>query len=171
MGKDRNMKFKEYILVKDKLNYPKLKEIEEYTWYGDPSSIIDLYSILDELFFIRQLATERSYVMAFDHAKNLKGICMVGQGNPSTAPMSMQNLFTFLMLVGANSFLIIHNHISNLPQPSEGDKFATMSAATLAAMCEIEFIGHMIVNPYGYVIDGGTLDGAIFEDEDEDEII
>ena len=59
----------------------------------------------------------------------------------------------------------------------------TFKADNLAQMFGMEFIGHMIINPNGYIIDGGVMDGTnramdeygdlfdcdVFDDEESDD--
>ena len=162
-------KIREYIMVKDKFNHAKLEEIGCYDYCGELKYTNDIYNMLNSSFKMDSLITEVSYVIAFDHAKMPKGICRVGQGGLGDTPTPMQPIFTFLLLTGASSFVVVHNHISNMPEPSESDKTITKMIGMLATAFDIEFIGHMIINPNGYVIDGGVMDGIVSElDEDED---
>lgn len=162
-------KIREYILVKDNFSHAKLEEIGCYNYCGELKYTDDIYNMLTETFKMDRLITEVSYVIAFDYDKNPKGICKIGQGGLGETPTPMQPLFTFLMLTGASSFVVTHNHISNMPKASEHDKTATGTMAMLAIAFDMEFIGHMIINPCGYVIDGGTMDGIVAElDEDGD---
>lgn len=163
------MEIRQYVVVKDKFNHPKLEEMNCCKWDGDLVYTDEVYRMLNEVFRMNRLSTEMSYVVAFDHAKKIKGVCQIGHGNANEVPTPMQNIFTFLMLVGANAFIVAHNHVSNLPEPSIDDKMVTMKTKTLSDMFDIEFIGHMIINPMGYVIDGGKMDGcSSYEDENDD---
>jgi hypothetical protein len=83
----------------------------------------------------------------------------------------MQPVFTFLLLTGASSFVVVHNHISDMPEASESDKMITKMMGMLATAFDMEFIGHMIINPNGYIIDGGTMDGVIAELSEDGEIV
>lgn len=151
------MKIREYILVKDKVNHPKLKEINNYNWKGNLAYVDEIHRMLTEVFLMDRLVTERFYVVALDHAKKIKGICLVGQGSANEVPTPIQSIFTFLMLTGANAFVAIHNHISDMPEPSLQDNINSNRMNMIAKICDIEFIGHMIINPNGYVIDGGSV--------------
>ena len=117
------------------------------------------------------LLTEVSYVIAFDHEKMPKGICKVGQGGLGETPTPMQPLFTFLLLTGASSFVVVHNHISNMPEASESDKIISKMMGMLASAFDMEFIGHMVINPNGYIIDGGIMDGTVGELDEDGEIV
>lgn len=166
MGAD---KIREYIMVKDNFNHAKLEEIGCYDYYGELKYIDHIYDMLTRSFKMDRLITEVSYVIAFDHTKTPKGICRVGQGGLGETPTPMQPIFTFLLLTGASSFVVVHNHISDMPNASESDKMITKMMGMLATAFDMEFIGHMIINPNGYIIDGGTMDGIVAElDEDGD---
>ena len=160
---------REYIMVKDKFNHAKLEEVGCYNYYGELKYTDHIYDMLTRTFKMDSLITEVSYVIAFDHKKMPKGICKVGQGGLGETPTPMQSVFTFLLLAGASSFVVIHNHISDMPNASDSDKMVTTMAGMLASSFDMEFIGHMIINPNGYIIDGGTMDGIVAElDEDGD---
>ena len=158
-------------MVKDSFSHAKLEEIGCYDYYGDLKYIDNLYYLLNNTFKMDSLLMEVSYVIAFDHKKQPKGICKVGQGGLSETPALMQPIFTFLMLTGASSFIVVHNHISDMPKASESDKMISKMMGMLATAFDMEFIGHMIINPNGYVIDGGTMDGTVAEIDEEGELI
>ena len=162
-------KIREYIMVKDKFSHAKLDEVGCYDYCGELKYTDDIYNMLNHSFKMDSLITEVSYVIAFDHTKTPKGICKVGQGGLSETPTPMQPIFTFLLLTGASSFIVVHNHISDMSEASESDKMITKTMSMLATAFDMEFIGHMIINPNGYVIDGGAMDGIVAElDEDGD---
>ena len=172
-------KIREYIMLKNKFNHVKLEEVGCYDWCGDLKYTDEVYKMLNYIFKMDSLITETSYVVAFDHAKKPKGVCKIGQGDASETPTSMQNIFTFLLLAGANAFILVHNHTTELPKASLSDKMITFKTDNLAQMFGMEFTGHMIINPNGYIIDGGVMDGTnrvmdeygdLFDcDDDEDE--
>ena len=161
---------REYIMVKDGFSHAKLEEVGCYNYYGELKYTDDIYNMLNMSFKMDRLFTEVSYVIAFDHKKIPKGICKIGQGGLSETPTPMQPIFTFLLLTGATSFIVVHNHISNMPNPSESDKMITNSLAMLAIAFDMEFIGHMVINPNGYVIDGGSMGGITAELDEDGEI-
>ena len=163
-------KIREYIMVKDKFNHAKLEEVGCYDYYGELKYTDHVYDMLTRAFRMDSLITEVSYVIAFDHTKTPKGICKVGQGGLSETPTPIQPIFTFLLLTGATSFIVVHNHTSNKPEASESDKTITKMIEMLATTFGMEFVGHMIINPCGYIIDGGVMGGTIGELDEDGEI-
>ncbi len=164
-------KIREYIMVKDSFSHAKLEEIGCYDYYGELKYTDCIYDMLNRTFKMDRLITEVSYVIAFDHKKMPKGICKVGQGGLGETPTPMQSVFTFLLLTGAHSFVAVHNHISDMPQASESDKMISKMMGMLASAFDMEFIGHMIINPNGYIVDGGTMDGIVAELDEDGEIV
>ena len=158
-------------MVKDSFSHAKLEEIGCYDYYGELKYTDHIYDMLTRSFKMDRLITEVSYVIAFDHTKMPKGICKVGQGGLGETPTPMQPIFTFLLLTGASSFVVVHNHISDMPNASESDKMITKMIGALASSFDMEFIGHMVINPNGYVIDGGVLDGTVAELDEDGEIV
>ena len=163
-------KIREYIMVKDNFSHAKLEEVGCYDYYGELKYTDNIYNMLNRAFKMDSLLTEVSYVVAFDHKKMPKGICKVGQGGLGETPTPMQPIFTFLLLAGASSFIAVHNHISDMPNASEPDKMVTKMMGMLATAFDIEFIGHMVINPNGYIIDGGVMDGIVAELDENGEI-
>ena len=163
-------KIREYIMVKDSFSHAKLEEVGCYGYYGELKYTDDIYNMLNMSFKMDSLITEVSYVIAFDHKKIPKGICKVGQGCMNETPTPMQPIFTFLLLTGASSFIVAHNHISDMPKASESDQLVTNMLGALANSFDMEFIGHMVINPNGYVIDGGAMDGIVAELDEDGEI-
>lgn len=164
-------KIREYIMVKDKFSHAKLEEVGCYDYYGELKYTDHIYYMLTNSFKMDSLLTEVSYVIAFDHEKMPKGICKVGQGGLSETPTPMQPVFTFLLLAGARSFVVAHNHVSNMPNASESDKLISEMLNVFAEGFDIEFIGHMVINPNGYIIDGGIMDGTVGELDEDGEIV
>lgn len=161
------MKIREYVVVKNKYNHPELEETNCYEWDGDLAYTDEVYRMFNEVFRMDRISTEMSYVIALDHKKQPKGVCQIGHGDANQVSTSMQNIFTFLILAGANAFVVVHNHVSNMPEPSIEDNIITMRINTLASMFNIEFVGHMIINPNGYVVDGGVMDGCVLSKEND----
>ena len=157
-------------MVKDSFSHAKLEEIGCYDYYGELKYTDDIYNMLNDSFKMDSLITEVSYVIAFDHKKNPKGICKVGHGGLNETPTPIQPVFTFLLLAGASSFIVAHNHISDMPNASDSDRMVTKMLEMTCSTFDIEFIGHMIINPNGYVIDGGVMDGIVAELDENGEI-
>lgn len=164
-------KIREYVMVKDNFSHAKLEEIGCYDYDGELKYTDHIYDMLTRSFKMDRLITEVSYVIAFDHTKMPKGICKVGQGGLGETPTPMQPIFTFLLLTGASSFVVVHNHISDMTNASESDKMITKMMGMLGSTFDMEFIGHMIINPNGYVIDGGAMDGIVGELDEDGEIV
>ena len=163
-------KIREYIMIKDSFSHAKLDEVGCYDYFGELKYTDNMYNMLNDVFKMDTLITEVSYVIAFDHKKMPKGICKIGQGGLGETPTPMQPMFTFLLLAGASSFITVHNHISDMPNASESDKMVTKMMGMLATAFDMEFIGHMVISPNGYVIDGGTMDGTVAELNEDGEI-
>ena len=163
-------KIREYIVVKDEHNHPSLEEVGCYDYQGDLQYTDDVFTMLSETFKMGVLCTEVSYIIAFDHAKKPKGICKIGQGDANTTPTSISNICTFLLLTGANACILSHNHISDMPQPSDEDRLVTTTMKCVCKLFNVEFIGHLITNPEGYIIIGGTTDGTSRKFDEDGEL-
>jgi len=46
--------------------------------------------------------------------------------------------------------VVVHNHPSGDPEPSEEDKKLTEDLVKASRVLDIEFLDHLVVSPYGY---------------------
>lgn len=157
----KNNTIREYILIKGENDACKLREIQNFDWYGDTVSISEIDRLLREKFHMGESFVEKSYVVAYDYAKNIKGICQVGQGGCGETPTPSQPIFTFLLLCGANSFILAHNHISDMPYPSYDDNCMSFKVGTQADNFDIDFVTHLIISPHEFYMNGGSLGSPI----------
>lgn len=72
----------------------------------------------------------------------------------------MRELGIFLLLTGAERFVIAHNHPTGNCQPSNGDFEITNKMNEFANLIDIQLLQH-------YIIGGDDWDGIIY-DENED---
>lgn len=152
-----NMRIKEFIMIKDEHNFPKLKQDRYYEWQGNLQYMSEIHRMLNDIFLMNKRTCEVAYVVALDHSKMPKGVCKIGHGGSDSTNVPLENLFTFLLLSGANAFVVVHNHISNIPYPSFEDKIITSRITNLSEMFAMEFLGHMIIHPTGFIMDGGQF--------------
>lgn len=164
------MSVKEFMLVKNKYNHPSLKETYSCDWYGDGTATDQIYDFLTAIYNMDCLAIERTYVVGFDTEAKIKGVMLVGQGDMVQSPMSLNNIFTFLLLTGSYSFVVAHNHVNSKPLPSVNDSAITNRIASMANNLDIKFLGHMIISSDDYMISGGSVGYfSTFDDEENED--
>lgn len=108
-----------------------------------------LVKLLEGLFYYSKLTEEQSYIIAY-YEESLLGIFQLSHGTDVDCDMQMKTIFKFLLLVGADSFFICHNHPEYKSEMSQDDYDRTMELITLSHYLDIQFNGHIIVGKYGW---------------------
>lgn len=155
---NKKNKIKEYILVLDKNNHPILEEVNCRDWYGDTFYDSEIARMMRELFNMNRLTIEQAYVVAFDHKRQIKGVYLVGQGSKSSCPVPSDSLFTFLLIIGARSFMTVHNHPSGSVQASDGDNHTTQDMQNKGDLFDMLFLGSMIIGGNDCYVYGGAAE-------------
>lgn len=90
------------------------------------------------------LTEEHSFVVAYNNNKIL-GVYILSKGTDSSCPVSTRMIFKFLLLIGANSFVILHNHPNGTLDASDNDLFVTRKINEASDFMDMEFIEHLIL--------------------------
>lgn len=140
------MKIPVYDMYKDRLNPPYLKETVSYTYeehpLNDPNKVVKL---MHEVFLLDSRSEEYVYVLALDTKCNLLGIFEVSHGTVSQSMISNREIFIRLLLCGASSFIMVHNHPSGDPNPSTEDFLVTEKVKQAADLMNIKLLDHIII--------------------------
>lgn len=140
------MKIDEYKVIKRNYGCPKLKVMHTYeTHYNGEINYYILADMLDELFELSYSNEEYLYVIAMDTAWNIKGVYEAGHGDCGSVPVYSRELFTFLLLSGAEQFVVAHNHPNGMIEASDGDKKWTAVMNMCANILHIKFAEHLIM--------------------------
>lgn len=166
------MQIKEYRVEKEP-NYgaPVLKVAHTYeTRYNGEANYYQLADMLDEIFNLSYLNEEYLYVISMDTNFHIKGIYEAGHGNYSSVQVCSRELFTFLLLSGAEKFVTVHNHPNGNLESSEGDKKWTSTMRLCANILHIEYAEHIIVTEDGVNLISKDFEPWILSDINWDEI-
>ena len=109
---------------------------------NNPESIVKM---LNDLFYMDRLAEERIYVLAMDKRSHPVGVFLVSKGTVSASVLTPREVFIRLLLCGATSFVIIHNHPSGDPTPSNDDRFITKRFVEVSKMVGIAILDHIVI--------------------------
>lgn len=95
----------------------------------------------------------------------------MSHGSADTSIIKMRELAIFLLLSGANRFIIAHNHPNGTKSTSGADMKITTKIREMANFIEIDFLQHFTIGNDGYdtCIDNGEDDDYYEEDDEEDE--
>lgn len=135
-----------------KNNLPVLKEVASYethktTYINSTQNVVDL---LNELFFMEELGEEYMYLLALNTKGLPLGIFEVSHGNVNSCLVSGREIFLRLLLVGAVTFILIHNHPSGIPDPSSDDTRVAKAMSESGKMMNITMSDFIIVGKDTY---------------------
>ena len=93
---------------------------------------------------------EKLYVMLMDSRKKVIGINLVSVGTVDKVMMHPREIFKPAILLGASSFIMIHNHPSGDVRPSKEDIKFTDTIINCGNMLDIPLIDHIIFSEEKY---------------------
>lgn len=153
------MKVNQYIVLKDKeTSIPFLKKINQYNNYtnNDEKEIVDF---LNENFYMDMLNEEYVYIIVYNTQLIPIGVFEFAHGSDSEAHFSLKTLGTLLLLTGASSFIVAHNHPSGSLVISDDDQDLTNKILQMVDYLDIELTQHFIISKEGFntIIDTSDL--------------
>ena len=102
--------------------------------YDSPEKIVELVSEIG----LCNRAEEYVYAAYFDTHCKLIGLCEISHGTVNMSPLSPREVMQRALLLGATSFILIHNHPSGVVEPSIYDDEVTKrinEAGNLLGIC------------------------------------
>ena len=124
-------------LVKDSgVNYPEEKNLD------GPAKISNM---MRKVFDADKKAEEHVWMLSMDSKMKLLGIFEVSHGTVNTAPVAPREIFIRLLLTGAASFVLVHNHVSGCVEPSKEDVETTKRMSVVGALMNIPLMDHIII--------------------------
>lgn len=166
------MEIKRYITFRNKKNnFPMLKEKEKIQWDSDFSSYNKNVDFLNKTFEMKYLEEEYVYVISFNCQMIPQGVFELSHGSADTSIIKMRELAIFLLLSGANKFIVAHNHPNGSKNVSVNDINITRKIQEMANFIEVDFLQHFTIGNDGYdtCIDNGEDDNDFEENNEEDE--
>lgn len=109
---------------------------------SNPEAVVEL---MRSGFQIADLAEEHVYMLALDAKNDLIGAFMVCKGTVTQCFVGNREIYMRALLVGAVNILLVHNHPSGDPSPSEADLKMTGNAARAGMMLGVILVDHIII--------------------------
>lgn len=135
----------EYEIVRQNIGV-KLKtkrKIKADEWYNQAERVP--YFCRDYLYNANDFV-EKSYVVALDLNHQILGIYMVSSGDSLACSFYPRNIVSFLVLIGAYDYILIHNHPwKGACRPSDDDIKATTDISIPLEMIQFHMYDHYIV--------------------------
>ncbi len=110
-----------------------------------PETIADYY--MEQL---RHLKEEQLICAFFDSKCNFLGDVMVSKGSVNYAYVSPRDIFRYAFDYGAVLIILLHNHPSGDPYPSEDDIRITRRVEKGAGILELQLVDHIIIGDNRY---------------------
>lgn len=99
-------------------------------------------------FFMNQLRYEKQehIIACYLNVKNrLLGYQEIGLGNMAAAPVDVKEIMQWGIRYKAYGIILVHNHPSGDPTPSEEDKEVTLRIAASAKVLDMELLDHVVM--------------------------
>lgn len=130
-------------LVKESsANYPELPG------FNAPEKIKESMNMV---FNLKNQTEEYVYLLAMNNKNKLIGIFEISHGNDCSSHCGSREIFNKLLLIGAHSFVIVHNHPSGNPTPSTSDDEVYKRIKEASNIIGVIFLDSIIVgNDYYY---------------------
>ena len=110
----------------------------------------ELFDMINDLYGLNRAAEEFLYLFAFNMKNKLIGTFEVAHGTVNSTLVGMREIFIRLLLAGASCFVVVHNHPSGDPCPSNEDRSLTTRIMESAKIVGIQFLDHVIIGSYSY---------------------
>ena len=126
------------ILVKEKaVNY-----VVEYNTLNMPIYVVDM---LNSVFNLKNMAEEYLYAVAVDTKNHCLGVFEITHGTVDSSLISPREIFIRVLLCGAASFFLVHNHPSGETAPSKQDIDVAKRIKECSDLMGIRFQDNIIV--------------------------
>jgi len=87
-------------------------------------------------------------VLILNTRRKVKGHYLVSIGTMDTILVHAREVFRLAVFTGASAIVLVHNHLSGEPQPSEADIKVTRDLIRAGQLLKIEVLDHVIIgNP------------------------
>lgn len=129
-----------------RINEYTLKRVKEqgYNYNYNLDSSKAVYNFCNDKLKMNELVVEKFLVFALDSKLKITGFTVVSSGVLDSALIHPRNVFNFLILSNAKSFICVHNHPSGDYNPSVDDFNITRRLEDIGDIIDIKLIDHII---------------------------
>ena len=114
-----------YMVEEKKVDYPNVTKMD------DPDQIVRM---MLAVYKMDDLAEESVYMLTMNAKCDVTGVFMIGKGDTTTCICSVRDMMTRALLSGASGIVLVHNHPSGDPTPSDLDLTICKRVATVGAL-------------------------------------
>lgn len=112
---------------------------------GDFTTSDSVVRVMNDLFMADRLSDERVWIIGMDVRHHCRGIFEVSHGSASETMFPIREMIRDLMLIDAASVIVVHNHPSGRPDPSEQDISSTINFSAACRLMGIQLSDHVII--------------------------
>ncbi len=114
--------------------------------FNNPETIVAYY-----MEKCKYLTKENTFLMMFSNTNMLIKDIRLSEGTVNQALLSPRDIFIEALKCEAVYIILVHNHPSGLPEPSNADKEVTIKVASAGYLLDIQLIDHIIIGNQSYV--------------------
>ena len=105
------------------------------------------------------LRQEQFRILLLDSQHRLIRVCLVSQGSLNAAVVHPREVLRPAILASAQAVVLVHNHPSGDPEPSEDDVRLTLRISEACGLLGIELLDHIVLGADGFrsLREGGFL--------------
>ena len=109
--------------------------------------------LVAEYFYPRlsHLKHEELYACYLDNRNRLIQDIRLSSGGVDASIMDMRSLFAPALRLGATGIILVHNHPSGDPRPSEADQKVTQRAVRAAQTLDLRLLDHIVIGEGRYI--------------------
>lgn len=100
---------------------------------------------------MRDLKVEQFVVLLLDAKARIQSEHLVSQGTLTNAPVNPREVFRHAIRHAAAAILVIHNHPSGDPEPSEDDIATTRRLVAAGELVGVKVLDHLVIGDGSYV--------------------
>ena len=147
------MRIEKYNLMLD----PSYKPILQREFARNISCVGDLHTpkrivdVMNDIFALEDCAEEHVYMIALNQRCKPLGFFEISHGTVNATPANPREILIRALLCGATGIVMVHNHPSGNPTPSEEDMDLTRHLKHATQMVGLELLDHIIIGREGYV--------------------
>lgn len=109
----------------------------------------DIARLMCQAYDCDRLCEEAMYLLCFTQKMHLIGVFPLAKGVADACPCGMREIFIRVLLAGAVCFILVHNHPSGDPAPSEADRRLTGKLVSLSQLMNLPLLDHVIIGENG----------------------
>ncbi|MBW2454977.1 MAG: DNA repair protein RadC [Deltaproteobacteria bacterium] len=139
-----------------------LRAAEPREVYGTPDAVAAYFTPR-----IGRLAHEQMWVLSLDGRNRCRGSRRVAQGGQHGLVVAAREILRAALGDAASGFVLVHNHPSGEPTPSQADVDMTRAVVAAADVVGVPLLDHVIVTAsgaYASLLDAGLIESASSEE-------